>query len=79
MSKEDIRARVIDLIGEDGLAQAFAPIEEASGLPNAAYWSDEWLALEQEHCFRLEQKGHPKILQHALQNLCKQQQQQQQL
>ena len=49
---QDIRKKVVDLIGEDGLSQAFAPIEEASGLPNAAYWSDEWLALEQEHCFR---------------------------
>ena len=45
-------ARVKALIGEDGYAQAFAPIEEASGLPNAAYWSDEWLALEQERVFR---------------------------
>ena len=42
----------MDLIGEEGLAQAFAPIEEASGLPNAAYWSEDWLKLEQEHCFR---------------------------
>ncbi len=52
MSAADVRAEVISLIGEEGLAQAFAPIEEASGLPNAAYWSDKWLALEQEHCFR---------------------------
>ena len=52
MSAADVRATVISLIGEEGLAQAFAPIEEASGLPNAAYWSDQWLALEQEHCFR---------------------------
>ena len=48
----DIKAQVIRLLGEDGLAQAFAPIEEASGLPNAAYWSEDWLALEQEYCFR---------------------------
>lgn len=47
----DIRKRVVELIGEEGLAQAFAPIEEASGLPNAAYWSDDWLKLEQEYCF----------------------------
>lgn len=52
MSTADVRATVVSLIGEEGLARAFAPIEEASGLPNAAYWSDEWLALEQEHCFR---------------------------
>ena len=44
--------KVKQLLGEEGFAQTFAPIEEASGLPNAAYWSGEWLALEQEHCFR---------------------------
>lgn len=44
--------RVKALLGEDGFAQAFAPIEDASGLPNAAYWSDDWLALEQECVFR---------------------------
>lgn len=44
--------RVKALLGEQGFAQVFAPIEEASGLPNAAYWSEDWLALEQEHCFR---------------------------
>lgn len=48
----DARKKVVEIIGEDGLARAFAPIEEASGLPNAAYWSDDWLALEQERCFR---------------------------
>ena len=48
---DNIRKKVIELIGKEGLAQAFAPIEEASGLPNAAYWSEEWLKLEQEHCF----------------------------
>ena len=47
-----VLAQVKELLGEDGFAQAFAPIEEASGLPNAAYWSSRWLALEQEHCFR---------------------------
>ena len=30
------------LLGEHGYTQAFAPIEEASGLPNTAYWSPEW-------------------------------------
>ncbi len=52
MTPSTLRDKVISLIGEAGLAQAFAPLEEASGLPNAAYWSDDWLALEQEHCFR---------------------------
>ncbi len=45
-------ARVKSLIGDDGFTQAFADVEDASGLPNAAYWSDEWLALEQERVFR---------------------------
>lgn len=52
MNAEAIKSKVIELIGEEGLAQAYAPIEEASGLPNAAYWSNEWLKLEQEYCFR---------------------------
>jgi len=39
------------LLGEHGYTQAFAPIEEASGLPNTAYWSPEWLALEQTRLF----------------------------
>ena len=43
--------RVKSLLGEDGYAKAFAGIEEASGLPNVAYWSQEWLALEQERVF----------------------------
>ncbi len=44
--------RVKSLLGEEGFDQAFAPIEEASGLPNAAYWSKDWLELEQERVFR---------------------------
>lgn len=44
--------RVKSLIGEEGFKQAFAPIEQASGLPNAAYWSEDWLKLEQERVFR---------------------------
>lgn len=52
MSSSNVTSRVKSLLGEEGFAQAFAPIEDASGLPNAAYWSDEWLALEQERVFR---------------------------
>ena len=48
----DAVARVKALLGAEGYAQAFAPIEEASGLPNAAYWSPDWLRLEQERVFR---------------------------
>ncbi len=44
--------RVKSLLGDDGYQQAFADIEEASGLPNTAYWSNEWLSLEQERVFR---------------------------
>lgn len=52
MQSSDVTAKVKSLLGQEGFSQAFAPIEEASGLPNAAYWSDEWLALEQERVFR---------------------------
>lgn len=45
-------ARVKTLLGDDGYAKAFASMEEASGLPNAAYWSTDWLAMEQERVFR---------------------------
>ncbi len=44
--------RAKSILGEEGYDQAFAPIEEASGLPNSAYWSQEWLELEQERVFR---------------------------
>lgn len=46
-----IRDKVIALIGEGGLKRTFAPLEEASGLPNAAYTSNDWLALERERVF----------------------------
>ena len=49
---ENVLAQVKHLLGEDGYARTFAPIEEASGLANAAYWSEEWLKLEQEQVFR---------------------------
>ncbi len=44
--------KVKHLLGEEGFEQTFAAIEDTSGLPNAAYWSDEWLKLEQERVFR---------------------------
>ncbi len=47
-----IEGRVKALLGEEGLAQVNRPIEAASGLPNAAYWSREWHDLEQERIFR---------------------------
>ena len=50
--KSEVLDKVISIIGADGYNNAFAPIEEASGLPNAAYWSDDWLKLEQQHCFQ---------------------------
>ncbi len=40
--------KVQDLLGMEGYNQAFATITQASGLPNVAYRSDEWLQLEQE-------------------------------
>jgi choline monooxygenase len=48
----EARARVVAILGEDGLRRTFAPIEDPSGLPNAAYWSDDWLALENERLFQ---------------------------
>ncbi len=42
---------VVSIIGEEGIRQAFSPIEAPSGLPNAAYCSDDWLKLENEHIF----------------------------
>ena len=44
--------KVKHLLGAEGFEQTFAAIENASGLPNAAYWSVEWLKLEQERVFR---------------------------
>lgn len=44
-------AQIKALIGQQAYEQAFAPIEQASGLVNRCYWSEEWLALEQEHLF----------------------------
>ncbi len=44
--------RIKALLGKAGYDQAFAPIEQAAGLPNPAYWSDEWFELEQERIFR---------------------------
>lgn len=48
----EILAQAQRILGDDGLAQVYAPIEEASGLPNAAYWSTDWYQLEQERLFR---------------------------
>ena len=45
-------AQVKALLGEDGYAQVYRPADQAAGLPNAAYWSAEWFALEQERIFR---------------------------
>ena len=44
--------KVKQLIGDKGFQQAFVAIDEASGLPNQAYWSDEWLKLEQQRVFQ---------------------------
>lgn len=47
-----VEARVCRILGSQAVEQVHAPIEQASGLPNAAYWSEDWLALEQERLFR---------------------------
>ena len=51
MDQREAKNAVVALIGEDGIAAAYAPIEEASGLPNAAYVSDDWLTLERDRIF----------------------------
>jgi len=51
MDQREAKNAVVALIGEDGIAAAHAPIEEASGLPNAAYVSDDWLTLERDRIF----------------------------
>lgn len=48
----DTLGRVAAILGADGLAQVFNTIEGQSGLPNAAYWSPDWYALETERIFR---------------------------
>ncbi len=44
-------AQVKSLLGEQGYAQAFADLDQPSGLPNEAYWSEDWLALENKRIF----------------------------
>ncbi len=48
---QDVTARVKSILGDDGYARVFEPIERPSGLPNPAYWSEDWLALEHERIF----------------------------
>ena len=43
--------RVKALLGAELFEQVYAAPEAASGLPNAAYWSDDWLRLEEERLF----------------------------
>lgn len=47
----DAYRNVSAIIGEDGIRQTFSDINGISGLPNAAYQSPEWLALENERIF----------------------------
>jgi len=51
-SASDAYKSVQAIIGEDGIRQVFAPIDQPSGLPNEAYWSDDWLKLEQKRIFQ---------------------------
>ena len=52
MQRETNRDRMRRILGEDGFAQIFQPIDAAAGLPNEAYWSEEWFRMEQELIFR---------------------------
>ena len=40
------------LLGPDALERIESPLDRASGLPNAAYWSQAWFQLEQERIFQ---------------------------
>lgn len=51
-SGSNITAQIKYVLGEDGYAQAFAAINQPSGLPNAAYWSPDWLAMENKRIFQ---------------------------
>ncbi len=52
LREPEAEIRIRRILGEDSLARVYAPIEQASGLPNAAYWSPDWYQLEQERLFR---------------------------
>ncbi|MBE1281678.1 MAG: Rieske 2Fe-2S domain-containing protein [Rhodobacteraceae bacterium] len=52
IGSETTQHRIKRILGPEGFDQVFRPIEEAGGLPNAAYWSPEWHELEQELIFR---------------------------
>jgi len=47
----DVEDTIRRLLGDDGPALARAPIEDLSGLPNAAYQDPAWLVVEQERIF----------------------------
>ena len=44
--------RIRRILGERAFEQLYRSIDEAAGLPNAAYWSEDWFQLEQELIFR---------------------------
>ncbi|MBO9446928.1 aromatic ring-hydroxylating dioxygenase subunit alpha [Ruegeria sp. R14_0] len=50
--KETNLDRMRRILGEEGYAQLFRSIDQAAGLPNQAYWSEEWFQMEQELIFR---------------------------
>ncbi len=51
MSIDDVEVRIRDLIGQAGIDAVHAPIEVASGLPNAAYTDPRWFDLEMSTVF----------------------------
>ncbi|MCH2279887.1 MAG: hypothetical protein MK358_13605 [Vicinamibacterales bacterium] len=57
MDRSTAREMVTSLIGDEGIAAARAPIEQASGLPNAAYTDAAWLDLDGHH--RVHRPGPP--------------------
>ncbi len=51
MSIDDVEVRIRSVIGQRGIDGVHAPIEAASGLPNAAYTDPAWFELERETIF----------------------------
>ena len=48
-STSDVTSSVVALLGAEGLAGLRAEVGQGRGLPNVAYTSEDWLALERRH------------------------------
>ncbi|MBC6442172.1 MAG: aromatic ring-hydroxylating dioxygenase subunit alpha [Rhodobacteraceae bacterium] len=52
VERESNKDRMRRILGKDGYARLFRSIDDAAGLPNEAYWNQEWFRMEQELVFR---------------------------